>query len=200
MTSKILKAALIACSISAALVGAALADDPAKPATPPPAANGDEYSKATPGATVEVSEKQFLKDSENLACEGTLCKLFAVTVKQQKFIITTYLGQGNPMMNGGGQATNIFYGGGGTTDGNGNAYNPYSQLGYGIQITWEQTNCTKTVNVDKSVYEAVSTYMQTLVNHKVGEDPTYPAFTPAEQTMILFYTTVMNLVKGTTCN
>ncbi|MCM2277339.1 MAG: hypothetical protein NDJ89_04630 [Oligoflexia bacterium] len=161
-------------------------------------AEGDDYGDSTPGGGLpELTKDQFLKDKANLACEGSLCKIFSVSLNSTKFTVSTFVGTNNRMNNGNSSSYNVYYGGG---DPYNNPNYNLNEPGYGIQLTWEKTNCTKTVNVDKSVYEAVTTYMTALVNAKPGEDPTFPAFTPAEQTMILFYTTVMNLVKGATCS
>jgi hypothetical protein len=153
--------------------------------------NGDEYSSATPGAVSNNIKEVMDKDKANLACNGSLCTLFSVSVNKKNFNITTYVGDGMPAQQSTGN--NYYYG-------NTQASGPSGKLGYGIQVTWENTNCTKNINVDKSIYESVTTYMKELINVTPGEPKTYPQFTPAEQTMILFYTTVMDLTKGSTCN
>jgi hypothetical protein len=129
----------------------------------------------------------------NLACEGSLCTLFSVSVNKKTFNITTYVGDGMPSQQNGGN--NYYYG-----QGQSGQAGATGKLGYGIQLSWDNTHCTKNVNVDKSVYDSVTTYMKELLNSTPGEGRTYPQFTPAEQTMILFYTTVMDLTKGATCN
>ena len=153
---------------------------------------GDEYSNATPGATSGDLKAVMDKDRANLACTGSLCTLFSVSINKKSFNITTYVGDGMP---GTSTGTNNYYG----NNQNGQS-GATGQLGYGIELTWENTHCTKNVNVDKSVYDSVTTYMKELTNSTPGEPSTYPQFTPAEQTMILFYTTVMDLTKGSTCN
>lgn len=158
-----------------------------------PTAGGDEYSNPTPGATSGESKEIMDKDKANLACNGSLCTLFSVSVNKKSFNITTYVGDGMPGQQNGG--TNNYYGNNQTGQ-----TGAQGKLGYGIQITWDNTHCTKDVNVDRSVYDSVTTYMRELLNSTPGEASTYPQFTPAEQTMILFYTTVMDLTKGSTCN
>ena len=155
-----------------------------------PGAN-EEFGKANPGA-IQAAKDQMVKDAANLVCHDSLCQLFEVKVRKQSFTITTYVGNRQPgMMNGG---TNNYYGSNPMITN----YDP-NQVGYGVQVTWDNTKCTKTIMVDKSVYDSVTTYMAMLVNTKPGEDKTFPQFTPAEETMILFYTTVMELTKGQTC-
>ena len=152
----------------------------------------DDYSEPTPGASTVENKAIFDKDKDNIACKGSLCTLFSVTSNNRTFNITTYVGDGMPTSSGSG-TTNYYGSTTGTTGATGT-------LGYGIEISAEWTHCVKNINVDKSVYDAVTTYMRELINTTPGEPSTYPQFTPAEQTMLLFYTTVMDLTKGATCN
>src|SRR5450759_1963984 len=151
-----------------------------------PTTPGDEYSNASPGST--AAKDLIARDAANITCAKSLCTLFSVTVNKQSFTISSYVGTGTQMQSAG-SGVNNYYGNSTTPQNTGT-------LGYGLQITWDKTHCTKDVNVDKSVYDSVTTYMRQLINSKPGEEPTYPQFTPAEQTMILFYTTVMELTKG----
>ncbi len=160
-------------------------------------ADGSEYSQASPGglaASLAAAKDQLGLDKKSAAvdCKGSLCTLFSTSVSKQSFTVSTYVGTGT-MPSTTGSATN-YYVGTGTTSSTTN------QLGYGILVSWDTTHCTKNINVDKSVYDAVTTYMKNLLSSKPGEEQTFPEFTPAEQTMILFYTTVMDLTKGSTCN
>ncbi|MBI2522627.1 MAG: hypothetical protein HYV97_19560 [Bdellovibrio sp.] len=156
-------------------------------------ADSDEYGEGTPGAegTQKFWEAKAKKDQGNIACKKNLCKIFSVTVNGHKFTVSANLGD-NYGTNGGGTGTsyNAYYG----TDGSGGGT---GRQGYGVGVEWEYTHCTKTMNVDESVYRAITTYMKALVN---PDGTTNPAFTPAEQTIILFYTTVMQLVKGAACS
>ena len=56
--------------------------------------------------------------------------------------------------------------------------------------------CTKQVKVPYSVYQSISSIMSSLDGSQ-GEPP--PAFTPAQQTMLLFYTTLMQQTLSFTC-
>lgn len=62
----------------------------------------------------------------------------------------------------------------------------------------------KTVILHPKVSRFLDVYFQSMINHKDGNDPTFPAFTPAEQIAILFSTTVMERIGKTygdgTCN
>jgi hypothetical protein len=56
--------------------------------------------------------------------------------------------------------------------------------------------CTKQVKVPYSVYQSIASIMSSLDGSQ-GEPP--PAFTPAQQTMLLFYTTLMQQTLSFTC-
>ncbi|MBM3381956.1 MAG: hypothetical protein FJY29_05890 [Betaproteobacteria bacterium] len=56
--------------------------------------------------------------------------------------------------------------------------------------------CTKQVKVPWSVYQSIASIMSTLDGSQ-GEPP--PAFTPAQQTMLLFYTTLMQQTLSFNC-
>jgi len=150
----------------------------------------DEFGGANPGASVDNPSEQYKKDVENFACDGNLCKIFSVTVKGEKLTVSTFYGDpANGSSGSSGSTYNAYYGNGGLGG---------NQLkGYGVGVTWEKSKCNKEMNVDRSVYKAITTYMDALVN---SDGSTNPAFTPAEETIILFYTTIMQLVKGATCN
>jgi hypothetical protein len=57
--------------------------------------------------------------------------------------------------------------------------------------------CTKQVKVPAPVYQSIAAILSTL-NGSNGEPP--PAFTPAQQTMLLFYTTLMQQTLSFTCS
>ncbi|NBO38358.1 hypothetical protein EBU99_07220 [bacterium] len=57
--------------------------------------------------------------------------------------------------------------------------------------------CTKQVKVPEQVYNSIASIMASLDGAN-GEPP--PAFTPAQQTMLLFYTTLMQQTLSFTCS
>lgn len=57
--------------------------------------------------------------------------------------------------------------------------------------------CTKQVKVPYPVYQSIAAIMSTL-DGSSGEPP--PAFTPAQQTMLLFYTTLMQQTLSFNCS
>lgn len=155
--------------------------------------NANDYGGGTPGATTTEQRIEVVKrDASHIACEGNLCKIFSINIDSQKFTIGANLGDSRT---GGG-----YYGGyygGGTIPNPDGPTNNIGRFSAGITVTWEDANCTKTINVDKAVYDSVTEYMKLLVNR---DGTTNPSFTPAEQTMIVFYTTIMQLLRGSTCN
>ncbi|MBF0361618.1 MAG: hypothetical protein HQK49_11435 [Oligoflexia bacterium] len=198
--------------------------------TPPISDFDDEYNSNTPGTwhgNRDQRQQQFYQDSKNCNCGNNLCEIFSVNVHKRKWSVRAHLGLNDFGSNGGsggygGGYGNYGGGGGGGYYGNdncgknpsvpthdgcyGNYYNGSSTLSglynpmvfsAGISVTWEDVNCTKTINVDKAIYGAITTYMRSLVN---ADGTTRPAFTPAEQTMILFYSTIMKLTNGFACD
>ena len=154
----------------------------------------DEFGGATPGSGEGDVEDRLSRDAANIACDGNLCQIFEIEMNSKKFTVSANLGDSGLNNKNNGTTYNAYYGGG--NNGSGGASGQQSGTGYGIGITWEKTNCHKKVNVDRSVYNSITTYMKLLVN---DDGSTNPAFTPAEQTIIVFYTTMMELIKGTTC-
>ncbi len=174
---------------------------------------GDDYGGNTPGTSIDLNDR-YRKDVRNMACEGNLCRIFNVEVRNRRWTIGVFGGVndgmgggrggrggrgggGGGLGGGGGFGGGGGYGGGygGFGGGNGNGNN--NTISAGIEVTYENEHCSKTINVDQSVYRAITTYMRSLVNE---DGTTRPAFTPSEQTMILFYTTIMQLTHGFNCN
>jgi hypothetical protein len=58
---------------------------------------------------------------------------------------------------------------------------------YGTTVRRVADTCTKQVRVPKEVFKAIISIMKSLS----GANGQQPAFTPAQQTMLLFYTTLM---------
>lgn len=68
-----------------------------------------------------------------------------------------------------------------------------------VTITLKPRSLDRIVSlyIDKFVYDTITLYFNQLVNTNPGEPKTYPAFTPAEQTMILFYVSILEgMQKG----
>jgi hypothetical protein len=128
-----------------------------------------------------------------VVCEDGLCKLTSVDTKWKDFTININGGIGNNASNGFGG----FGDGGGTFIDLGN--NSSGNVSFsdrfhaGINMRISVGTCTRSVNIPRSLYYSINRYMYGLMN----EDSTVRrSFTPADEAMIMFYTTVMKQVEG----
>lgn len=131
-----------------------------------------------------------IEQSLQVACKGDRCTLVAVSNKGSDFTVEFNIGEGSGANNGtngsGNGGVSIFTGG---NTNNQNQSQPY----VGLMIRYNRYNCTQTVDVPKSLYRSMNTFLYNLVN----EDGTPKHnFSPAEQTMIMFYTTIMEKADG----
>lgn len=131
-----------------------------------------------------------IKRDMEVACnKAGLCTLSAVTTNDRRFTAQFNVGEGNPMSNYGGNS------GTGTTvivPGAGNAY-PDSQPYYGINLRYTLGRCTQTVKVPRALYISMNRYMYGLMTEEGG---TRRGFTPADEAMIMFYSTIMKQATG----
>jgi hypothetical protein len=121
-----------------------------------------------------------------IACDiSGLCKLTSVTSNDQRFTASFSVGEGNTWGTGLGSGTNIIVPGNGNLGSN----EPY----YGITIKFTKGRCTQNVFVPRSIYYAVNRYMYGLMTESGG---VRRGFTPADEAMIMFYTTIMKQANG----
>jgi hypothetical protein len=132
--------------------------------------------------------RHILGDAQ-VACQGGLCTLSSVTTRNHGFSVSFNAGVGQ---------NNNNYGNGGTVIVTGQ--DDYGTNGtcndcpsYGMTISYNAGKCTQEVNVPKSVYIAVNRYMYGLMTEEGG---TRRGFTPADEAMIMFYTTIMKQANG----
>lgn len=137
---------------------------------------------------------QIRRDME-VACDyAGICTLSAVTSHDRRFTASFNIGEGNPWMNGG---YGGFGNGGGTTvivPGT-NGYNQGNQDYWGVNLKFTSGSCVQTVKVPRSLYIALNRYMYGLMSEDGG---TRRGFTPADEAMIMFYSTVMKQATGCT--
>lgn len=129
------------------------------------------------------------RDARISCSPGGLCRFSSVTSNDRRFTATFSFGEGNTFNSGSGSGTNIIIPGGGAGCGNLCDTGPY----YGITLRYTTGRCTQTVNVPRSVYYALNRYMYGLMTETGG---TRRGFTPADEAMIMFYTTVMKQATG----
>lgn len=118
-----------------------------------------------------------------VACKKGLCTLHAMENKYGEFQVSFNVGEGSPS---GGDGVNVYTGG----------YSNCSDCDrsfWGFTVKYIKGKCTQTVKVPKSVYYALNRYMFGLLN---TDGTSRRGFTPADEAMIMFYTTIMDNVKG----
>ncbi len=126
------------------------------------------------------------KDMEVSCDKRGLCTLSAVTSTDQRFTAQFSIGEGyNPGNYGGGGTTVIIPGS--------NGYNTGTEPYYGISLRYTRARCTQTIQVPRSLYISMNRYMYGLMSEDGG---TRRGFTPADEAMIMFYSTIMKQASG----
>jgi hypothetical protein len=156
----------------------------------------DEYDEIYGNGSKEFSIERFDNDSVLLAirrdmevaCDKKgLCTLSAVTSNDRRFTTQFFIGQGNMMggMNTGSGTTVIVPG----SYGYGYSNEPY--VGFNLRFTIGK--CTQTVRVPRALYISMNRYLYGLMTEEGG---TRRGFTPADEAMIMFYSTIMKEASG----
>lgn len=134
-----------------------------------------------------------ISDNMKIQCSNGLCEMAMVDTQGRSFIVEVYTGYGS--LNGMyGTSMGGNTGGSVVVLGNGQI-NTTPQLYYGVTLRYINQHCKQSIRVPTSLYVSMNTYLYSLINE---DGTTKRTFDPAEQTMILFYTTVMNQANG--CN
>lgn len=159
---------------------------------------GDDIDDMFGGGTDEFEFERFSDDrilvaidqdaAVNCDSEG-LCTLSAITSNSRNFSVNFNLGQGNNNSGGfGGYGDN-----GGTTinigDDSQDANNDY----WGVSVQYKIGSCTQKVKVPRALYYSMNRYLYGLMT---DEGSVRRGFTPADEAMILFYTTILNKASG----
>lgn len=129
-----------------------------------------------------------IKRDMDVACDKKgLCTLSAVTSNDRRFTTQFVVGQGNNMagMNSGNGTTVILPG----TNGYGYSNEPY----FGLSLRFTTGRCSQNIKVPRSLYISINRYMYGLMNDDGG---TRRGFTPADEAMIMFYSTIMKQATG----
>ncbi|QDK37255.1 protease [Bdellovibrio sp. NC01] len=127
-------------------------------------------------------QKKIAQEME-IACSGNLCKIVGTDGQGQGWTVSFNVGYGNNNNNNG---TAIYIG-----DNPNNANN--MNWNAGITVTYKNYTCQSSLRVTPAVYRFVNTYMYNMVN---SDGSTKRNFSPADQTVILFYTTMLNKVES----
>jgi hypothetical protein len=128
-----------------------------------------------------------IKRDMEVACDKRgLCTLSAVTSRDHRFTAQFNIGEGyNPIGYQGTGTTVILPGSAGYPIGT----EPY----YGINLRFTKAKCTQTIQVPRSLYISMNRYMYGLMNE---EGETRRGFSPADEAMIMFYSTIMKQATG----
>ncbi|PIS11522.1 MAG: protease [Bdellovibrio sp. CG10_big_fil_rev_8_21_14_0_10_47_8] len=127
-----------------------------------------------------------IQDEMKVACVKNLCQIVGADSQGHSWTVSFNVGYGQPT-GGGGNPIYI---------GDNNNYN--SDKAYaGITVTYRNYKCTSQLRVTPAIYQFVNTYMYNMVNHDYS---TKRNFSPTEQTVILFYTTMLTKVESCRAN
>lgn len=129
-----------------------------------------------------------IKRDMDVACDKKgLCTLSAVTSNDRRFTTQFVVGQGNNMagMNTGSGTTVILPGSSG--------YNYSNEPYFGLILRFTTGRCSQNIRVPRSLYISINRYMYGLMNDDGG---TRRGFTPADEAMIMFYSTIMKQATG----
>jgi hypothetical protein len=140
----------------------------------------------------EANVMEAISNDAGMACRHGLCTLTSNDTRFKEFTINMNGGIGNNESGGfggygpgSGGGIGIFL-----PNNGGNLANiPLEdRLHANINIQLKVGTCTRTVKIPRSLYYAINRYMYGLMNE---DSTTRRSFTPADEAMILFYTTVM---------
>ncbi len=158
----------------------------------------DDFDNRYGGASEEFEVMKFddasimlrIHQEAKISCnEDGLCTLFSVTNEKKEYSVEFSVGEssnGYANMNGGSNGSVV------VVPGNG-SYSSEPQPYVGLVLRMTKGTCTQKVNVPMSLYVSMNSYMYHLVN---SDGTPKRGFTPADETMIMFYTTIMKQATG----
>jgi len=136
----------------------------------------------TPYTEAEIQKQ--IQNEMQVACKNNLCTLIGTDGKGSQWSASFNVGVGQPQNGNGGD--NIYIGG---NPGNSNDVNYYA----GITVSYKNYKCHSELKVTPAIYRFVNTYLYNMVN---SDGSTKKAFSPADQTVLLFYTTLLSKVEN----
>ncbi|WP_413577643.1 protease [Bdellovibrio sp. HCB290] len=140
-----------------------------------------------PPARPGYSESDIQSKIENemsIACSGNLCKVVGQDNQGSGWTVQFQVGYGDSNSNGNGGDT-IYIGGNNSNRGD----NGFAS----VTVTYRNFKCRSNLLVTPAVYRFVNTYLYNMVN---SDGSVKRNFSPADQTVILFYTTMLNKVSA----
>ncbi|MDG0814894.1 protease [Bdellovibrio svalbardensis] len=145
--------------------------------------SGEFDPKPLPNYTEAEIQKKIAQEME-IACSGNLCRIVGTDSSGEGWTVSFNVGYGNGNGNSG---TSIYIGDKYNNNPNDTTWNA------GITVTYKNYHCQSNLRVTPAVYRFVNTYMYNMVN---SDGSTKRNFSPADQTVILFYTTMLNKVDS----
>jgi hypothetical protein len=146
-------------------------------------AGSPEYDADTTSHYSEAEIQKKIEDEMAVSCKGNLCSIVSSDGTGDGWSVSMQVGYGTNQNNGG---NNFYIGGNGFNNNQANYYT-------GITVTYKNQKCTSQLNVTPAVYRFVQTYLYDMVN---TDGTTKRNFSPADQTVVLFYTTILNKVDN----
>lgn len=119
-----------------------------------------------------------------------LCTLSAITTNSRTFSVNFNIGQGN---NASGGFGGYGEGNGGTTINIGDDNQDENREHWGVNVQYKIGSCTQKVKVPRALFYSMNRYLYGLMTE---EGSVRRGFTPADEAMILFYTTILNKASG----
>ena len=143
----------------------------------------DEFDQPEYPRYTEAEIQKKIQNEMAVACSGNLCKIVGTDASGDGWTVSFNVGYGD---RSNGTGDNIYIGGSSSDNNNDGAY-------AGVTVTYSNYTCQSSLRVTPSVYRFVNTYMYNMVN---SDGSTKRNFSPADQTVILFYTTMLNKVEA----
>jgi hypothetical protein len=129
----------------------------------------------------ETNVMEAIAHDAGIVCKDGLCTLNSVGTKYTEFSVDMSGGLGASTNN------NSFGGFGGNYNINNNHLEPEDRTFASMNIKFLKGKCEQTVMVPRSLYYSINRYMYGLMNE---DSTTRKSFTPADEAMIMFYTTI----------
>lgn len=143
----------------------------------------DEFDQPEYPRYTEAEIQKKIQNEMAVACSGNLCKIVGTDASGDGWTVSFNIGYGN---NNNGSGDTIIIGDKGSDSNNGDR--TYA----GVTVSYSTYTCQSSLRVTPAVYRFVNTYMYNMVN---ADGSTKRNFSPADQTVILFYTTMLNKVE-----
>ena len=148
--------------------------------------NGSPEFEALPNVNMTEAEIQRrISEEMEIACQNNLCRIVGTDSSGESFEVAFNIGYGD--QNGDGDGSVVVVGNTGNSNDDGDNF--YA----GITITYRTYSCQSNLRVTPAVYRFVNTYLYNMVG---ADGSVRRNFSPADQTVILFYTTMLNKVAS----